>query len=702
MKHRSYVRLAIALSLTSPACERLFDDAPRRPSPRAPSVTPGPNSLGPDGRPRGAQGATTGTVVEGRHKPPPSKPGDDRFQVRPEWYPTGAPQNPYPPGTVIPVEPPHQGVSIRPIPSGPAQPPPVQTGNGAPLVTLTPMGPPTAGPYQNPSQPTTPSQPAAGQGVTLTPIGGPSAPQPTTPSQPAPQPTAQPAGEGNAQTFQGALSEGGQRDAEGRFFQRHAVTLRRGQRVAVTLQSSAFDTLLRVEPPAGEPMENDDIGAGDLNSRLDFTAAVDGNYALVATSYAPNTTGAYTLQVQAGAPGDGLVVVNGPGPQPGPQTGQGGTLTANAPVNEYLSPGDPSSGGRYVRAYRLDGRRGDLVSLRLESRSFDTTLALVAPNGQRWSNDDITPQDTNSALQVTLPAAGAYRVEVSSYRVGATGPFTLSMTNSARPTVAPGVAPTGSVAGRRAAGNMYGVFVGITDYGGRGNLYGCADDARQLAQAYINARLGGAGNFVVLTDAEATTERVQQAFQQMASRVGPEDVFMFFHSGHGSRAASTDRANDPDGFVESIVLRDGEITSTQMAHLFDGVRADVNMLALDSCYSGGFQRAFASAPNRYGMYSSEEDVLSQVAQRYQAGGYLSYFLRRGVSEADTNHDGAVRAGELADYLHRQYAQNQAQMRTSDGQDVDTWQNLVINRSGVALADNLWRFPQLAGAESRLR
>lgn len=706
MKHRTHVHLAIALSLTSAACDRLSNDEPRRTGARAPTVTPGPNALGPDGRPRAAQGATTGTVVEGRHKPPPSKPGDDRFQVRPEWYPTGAPQNPYPPGTVIPVEPPHQGVSIRPIPSGPAQPPPVPTGNGAPLVTLTPMGPPTTGPYQNPAQPTMPTQPATGQGVTLTPIGGPSAPQPsvqpTMPPQPAPQPTVQPAGEGNAQTFQGALSEGGQRDAEGRFLQRHAVTLRRGQRVAVTLQSAAFDTLLRVEPPAGEPMENDDIGNGDLNSRLDFTAAVDGNYTLVATSYAPNATGAYTMQVQAGAPGDGLVVVNGPGPQPGPQTGQGGTLTANAPVNEYLSPGDPSSGGRYVRAYRLEGRRGDLVSLRLESRSFDTTLALVAPNGQRWSNDDITPQDTNSALQVTLPAAGAYRVEVSSYRVGATGPFTLSMTNSARPTVAPGAAPTGNVAGRHAAGNMYGVFVGITDYGGRGNLYGCADDARQLAQAYINARLGGAGNFVVLTDAEATTERVQQAFQQMASRVGPEDVFMFFHSGHGNRRASTDRANDTDGFVESIVLRDGEITSTQMAHMFDGVRADVNMLALDSCYSGGFQRAFASAPNRYGMYSSEEDVLSQVAQRYQAGGYLSYFLRRGVSEADTNHDGAVRAGELADYLHRQYAQNQAQMRTSDGQDVDTWQNLVINRSGVALADNLWRFPQLAGAESRLR
>ncbi len=84
------------------------------------------------------------------------------------------------------------------------------------------------------------------------------------------------------------------------------------------------------------------------------------------------------------------------------------------------------------------------------------------------------------------------------------------------------------------------------------------------------------------------------------------------------------------------------------------------------------------------MYSSEEDVLSQVAERYRAGGYLSYFLRRGVTEGDNNRDGTLRAGELADYLYRQFAENQTSLQTSDGQDVTTWQHLVVNRSGVAL------------------
>ena len=674
MKHRRLVPVLAVLSLL--ACRR--DEAPRNASP------PGPNAIGADGRLRvnaARTSASTG-IVEGRVKPPEHKPGDDddRFRVRPEWYPTGQPNNPYPPGVMIPAQPPAPNTTQLPamVPIGGPQP------NG-------PSAQPQPG--QLPSMQPMPSQP--GQLPSMNPIGGPQGGQ--VPSAPAPQPspTVQPAPSQGAQTqrFQGQLGPGAQTDPGGRFFATHDVVLHRGQRVTVTMESAQFDTLLRVEPAAGEPVENDDVSPRDTNSRVDFTAPIDGRYRIVATSYAPGMSGAYAITVQAGAPGQGMIVTGGAQPGPDAQHGQGGTLRAGTPVSEYLSPGDPSSGGRYVRSYRLDGRQGDMVTLRLESTAFDPTLTVIGANGQRWYNDDTTPQDTNSTVQVTLPAAGSYRVEVSSYRAGATGPFTLTVSSSARPTVGPGgAAPTGGIAGRRGEGSMYGVFVGITDYGGRGNLFGCADDARQLAQAYINARLGAPGQFIVLTDAEATTASVRQAFTQIAQRVGPNDVFLFFHSGHGSRHPSQDRAADPDGFVETIVLRDGEINAHEMTQLFSAVRADVGMLALDSCYSGGFARAFGSAPNRFGMYSSEEDVLSQVAERFQAGGYLSYFLRRGVTEADSNRDGSLRAGELADYLQRQFAENLSQMRTQDGQDTDTWQHLVINRTSVALSDMLWRFP----------
>lgn len=660
------------------------------------------------GTPSGDLRMTT-TVLEGLHKPPPDKPYDDeeRNRVRPEWYGTGQPQNPYPAGTMIPINPPGTSPNVAPGQPGMQPLPAMQPYPGQP--GMQPIPAPGQQPGMQPTQPgmqpgMQPAQPN-GNGtpmVTMTPMGTPSPINPGMQPVPMPQQPQQPAQQapqmgGPVQNFEGDLGPSSQQGTEGRFQAAHMVDLRRGQRVAIALNGT-FDTFLRVEPPTGEAMENDDATPNDLNSRLDFTAPIDGRYRVIVTSYAPGMAGHYNLTVTSGAPGEGLIVVNPTGaPQGGPnaQTGAGGTLAAGAPVSEQLTPADPASGGRYVRSYHLAGRQGDLVNLRLESSAFDPTLALISPTGQRWTNDDTSPSDTNSTVSVTLPAAGDYRVEVSSYRTGATGPFTLSLTAAGQPTVGPGGVATGTVAGRHGAGTMYGVFVGITDYGGSNNLYGCADDARQLAQAYINAHLGTAQQFIVLTDGEATVANVRNAFQTMQQRVGPEDVFMFFHSGHGSRHASTNPAQDPDGSVESIVLRDGEITSHDMAALFEPLRSDVDMLALDSCFSGGFQRAFSAAPNRYGMYSSEADVLSQVAQRYQAGGYLSYFLRRGVSEGDTNHDGTLRAGELADYLRQQYATNHEQLRTSDGSDVDTWQNLVLDRSGVAVNDPLWRFPVAA-------
>jgi hypothetical protein len=731
--------LVVLVALGAFGCRR----TERSPRP-ADSPTPmlaGPNALANEHpgagshAPADALTARTVGLQEGRPKPPPSKPGDsDRFAVRPEWYPTGQPQNPYPPGVMIPAQPPPTGVSMQPWPGtpppsgGPApqpsmpspmpgpqgsggvamQPIPTPQGQGAPAMQPPPgmQAPPPVVPIAAPA----PMPAPGGGGVAMQPIPTPGRPGPgTAPAAPwqggntAPAPAAAPSApmpapqgaEGAVQTVQGSLAPGGEVDPEGRFLQRHTAAFRRGQRVSVSVESAAFDTLLRVTPPAGEAMENDDVAQGDLNSRLDFTAPIDGQYVITVTSYAPRATGAYTLRYSAGAPGQGMTTTTGTGPAPGAQVGAGGQLAVGQPVNEYLSPGDPSSGGRYVRAYRLEGRQGDMVTLRLESSAFDPTLALIAPGGQRWFNDDTRPDDTNSTVQVTLPAAGSYRVEVSSYRPGATGPFALSLRSSSAPTVGPGGQVTGGVAGRQAQGSMYGVFVGITDYGGRGNLFGCADDARQLAMAYINARLGTASNFVVLTDADATVANVRNALQQMAQRVGPNDVFMFFHSGHGNRRPTQDTRHDPDGYVETIVMRDGDIDAPTLAQLFGPIGADVNMLALDSCYAGGFRRHFGAARNRFGMYSSEEDVLSQVAQRFQAGGYLSYFLRRGITEGDNNRDGTLRAGELADYLYQQYAQHRAQMRTSDGQEVDTWQNLVLDRSGVALADLLWRFPTAA-------
>src|SRR5688572_29019309 len=94
------------------ACRRMESQGRNAP------VQAGPNALR-----QGAQQPATGPgvrlavgVTEGRVKPPADKPNDDeeRYRVRPEWYPNGQPDNPYPAGTMIPINPPAPG--MQPVP----------------------------------------------------------------------------------------------------------------------------------------------------------------------------------------------------------------------------------------------------------------------------------------------------------------------------------------------------------------------------------------------------------------------------------------------------------------------------------------------------------------------------------------------------------------------------------------------------------
>src|SRR6185503_17017211 len=104
------------------------------------------------------------------------------------------------------------------------------------------------------------------------------------------------------------------------------------------------------------------------------------------------------------------------------------------------------------------------------------------------------------------------------------------------------------------------------------------------------------------------------------------------------------------GRAETIELFDAAMTDAELQPLFDRVHPRLAMVALDSCFSGGF-RNLIDRPNVMGMFSSEEDLTSLVASQFKAGGYLSYFLRAGLSgEADSDGDRIVTSGELSTYV----------------------------------------------------
>ena len=145
-----------------------------------------------------------------------------------------------------------------------------------------------------------------------------------------------------------------------------------------------------------------------------------------------------------------------------------------------------------------------------------------------------------------------------------------------------------------------------------------------------------------------------------------------------------------DGMDETIELYDNPMTDTQFDALLDSMPVERALIILDSCYSGGFAKDVISSPGRMGLFSSEEDVVSLVASKFEAGGYLAHFFRAALEtgEADINGDSQLDAIELSQYLRTSYLlehQSKRQLESFDSlDDIDvTYQHLVVDRSGVS-------------------
>jgi hypothetical protein len=540
--------------------------------------------------------------------------------------------------------------------------------------------------------------------------GGAGAAQPA-PGQPQPTP-AQPGNVG-AQTVSGSLAQGDGTRSSGEFADNFTFNWPAGAAVRLETTSSDFDTFLIVRSPSGAQQQNDDGIQGTTNSALDLVTTEAGQYTVTVSSYRTGETGAYQLSVRA--PGGGGAQpqptpvqpqpVPGVQPQPQPNPVQPGNARARE-VTGTLARGDRTlQAGEFVDQHTLQFRPGEAVRLRLESSSFDTYLIVRSPSGRQHDNDDLVSGNTNSGVDIPSAEAGNYQVMVTSYRAAETGPYTLRVESGAAGTLPidnpgntpnnpnpnnPNPTPVPNVAG---GPRVWGVFAGITDYpSGTNDLAECANDAVKMVEALTDRGLMTQDRRVLLTDGQATRQNIREAIQRIGAQAGPQDVFIFFYSGHGgrTRGGSSDQ-RELDGMDEYLYVYDGQIMDDEMGTLFDGIRARTSILALDACYAGGFAKDVITRPGRVGLFSSEEDVTSSVAQNFRAGGYLSHFLRLGMGgEADNDpRDNALTVGELTHYVWRQFAQHGQSVEQGEG----AYQHLVVDRGAVGVGQVLWNYPR---------
>jgi hypothetical protein len=231
---------------------------------------------------------------------------------------------------------------------------------------------------------------------------------------PAPR-APRPSGVRVGQTVRGELSARDPETDDGLPYDAFSFRARQGDRVAVALDSEAFDPVLRVgRMESGdfvELVQNDDGPDSGLNSRLVFTAPANGDYLIRVTPLNGSAMGAYSLALQEGPPPVAAesIAIGGSAQ---------GQLTESDGKNENGVPAD---------AWRFEGREGQRVRIDMTSDDFDTYLELFDENRVSLDQDDDGgPEGTNSRLTFVLPRTGAYLIEARAFSES-TGAYTLSL-----------------------------------------------------------------------------------------------------------------------------------------------------------------------------------------------------------------------------------------------------------------------------------
>lgn len=191
------------------------------------------------------------------------------------------------------------------------------------------------------------------------------------------------------------------------------LRLTAGAQFTITAQSSGSGTLdpvIEVLTPLGDRLAvaHNFSAAHQATTEL-LTAPTGGVYQVRISAYANQSIGAYDLVAHA--------LAAAPTPYLTPQA-----------INQQLD-GHVAAGSQFT--YPFQGVPGQTVSIQVHSRpagAFDPVLELIGPSGRRVAlNDDVSSQNVDSALQITLnDGAGTYLIRVSGYALMA-GDFTLTV-----------------------------------------------------------------------------------------------------------------------------------------------------------------------------------------------------------------------------------------------------------------------------------
>jgi uncharacterized caspase-like protein len=224
-----------------------------------------------------------------------------------------------------------------------------------------------------------------------------------------------------------------------------------------------------------------------------------------------------------------------------------------------------------------------------------------------------------------------------------------------------------------------------------GNGWNCAyadNDANDLYDALLTYSNWDASNMKLLvsdapgagTKRDCTKTKIQNGITWMASQADADDVCVFFYAGHGGHQNDVAPIDESDGQDEYICPEGGDILDDELNTWMSAI-SGYKLVALDSCFSGGFIKAVDGMESRCSGRQPRAEITDGFAQDFcrapedlcKAGfnvhtacdadesaygtgaldnGVFTYYLVEGLNglTADSNSDGDVDAMEAHQYL----------------------------------------------------
>ena len=238
------------------------------------------------------------------------------------------------------------------------------------------------------------------------------------------------------QSVNGELTEDDPLNLAGRRHDAWGFHAQAGQRIAVEMRSTSFDTYLVLgrEGPGGfETLTEDDDGLGEgLNSRIVWTIEETGDYVIQARAFSESSVGAYSLSLNEIAP-----------PPPPSPIAFGQTIQGEIDDNDGMA-----ADGRRVDEYLFSGVAGQRIQAIMRSGDFDSYLEISHAGGEfvtLQADDDGLGEGLDSRLNYTLPSSGDYVLRAAPLGISGRGLYALQLVDRG-PEPAPGSLIIGATA----------------------------------------------------------------------------------------------------------------------------------------------------------------------------------------------------------------------------------------------------------------